>query len=158
MKVNGWKGVSDDAKEEAREIELTRRQADASGEILWHAKPLLRNTNGIADVLPNQVYDQPALVPASPWLSAEIPGKPLLQAGLEGGDLKLTWNSSGGPVWQWVLQKKTGGHWSTEILAGTKTGETIKSGPTKTLPEAVALFAINRFGNASSGTTYRQTP
>jgi uncharacterized lipoprotein YddW (UPF0748 family) len=158
MKVNGWKGVSDDAKEEAREIELTRRQADVSGEILWHAKPLLRNTNGVADLLLNQVYDQPALVPASPWLSAGIPGKPGLQAGLEGGDLKLSWNSGGGAVWQWVLQKKTGGHWSTELLAGVKTGEMIKPGPAKTLPEAVALYAIDRFGNTSLGAIYRQPP
>jgi hypothetical protein len=151
MKVNGWKGVSDDAREEAREIELTRRQAGVSGEILWHAKPLLRNTNGVADILQNQVYAAPALVPASPWLSADSPGKPLLQADLEGGELKLNWNSSGGAVWQWVLQKKTGGHWTTEILAGAKTGETIKPGPGKILPEAVALFAVDRFGNASIG-------
>jgi uncharacterized lipoprotein YddW (UPF0748 family) len=157
MKVNGWKNVPDDAREEAREIELTRRQTDASGEILWHAKPLLRNTDDVADILQNQVYAEPALVPASPWLNADAPGKPLLQAGFEGGELKLTWKSSGGAVWQWVLQKKTGGHWTTEILAGAKTGETIKPGPATALPEAVALFAVNRFGNASGGTIYLLT-
>jgi uncharacterized lipoprotein YddW (UPF0748 family) len=156
MKVNGWKNVSDDASEEAREIELTRRQTDASGEILWHAKPLLRDTGGVADVLQNQVYAEPALVPASPWLDADTPAKPLLHAGLEGGELRLTWKSGGGAVHQWVLQKKTGGHWTTEILAGAKTGETIKPGPAMTLPKAIALFAVDRFGNVSGGATYRQ--
>src|SRR5665213_926532 len=38
MKVGGWKDVADDAKEEAREIELTRRQSGVGGVILWHAK------------------------------------------------------------------------------------------------------------------------
>jgi len=158
MKVNGWKNISDDAREETHEIELTRRQTNVAGEILWHATPLLQNTGGVADVLQNQVYAQPALVPASPWLSAEAPDKPLLQAGLEGGALRLTWKSSGRAVWQWVLQKKTGGHWTTEILAGTKTGETIKPAPATALPEAVALFAVDRFGNASGAAMYRQAP
>jgi uncharacterized lipoprotein YddW (UPF0748 family) len=158
MKVNGWKEVSDDAKEEAREIELTRRQAGASGEILWHAKPLLRNTDGVADVLQNQIYAAPALVPPSPWLGADAPGHPLLQAALDRGELRLNWKSSGGSVWQWVLQKKTAGHWLTEILAGAKSGETIQSGPAMPLPEAALLFAVDRFGNVSNGATYRQAP
>jgi uncharacterized lipoprotein YddW (UPF0748 family) len=158
MKAGGWKDVSDDAREEAREIELTRRQAGASGEILWHAKPLLRQRDRVADVLQNQVYAAPALVPPSPWLGADAPGQPLLQAALEQGELKLNWKSSGGTVWQWVLQKKAAGRWSTEILAGAKTGATIQSGPAMPLPEAVALFAVDRFGNVSSGATYRQGP
>jgi uncharacterized lipoprotein YddW (UPF0748 family) len=156
MKVNGWKNVFDDAKEEALEIEVTRRQTDVSGEILWHAKPLLQNTGGVADILQNQCYAGPALVPASPWLGADSPGRPFLHAGLEGGALRLTWKSNGPAVWQWVLQKKTGGHWSTEILAGAKTGETIHSGPATALPEAVLLFAVNHFGNLSDGVSYRQ--
>jgi hypothetical protein len=94
------------------------------------------------------------LVPDSTWLGAGAPGRPLLQANSEGGQLRLTWKSSGPAVWQWVLQKKTSGHWTTEILAGAKTGETIKPSPAMTLPEAVALFAVDRFGNASGGVTY----
>lgn len=157
MKVNGWKGVSDDAKEEEREIELTRQQKDASGEILWHAKLLFRNTNVVAELLQNHVYAEAALVPASPWLSAEMPGKPFLHVAVEGGALKLAWRSSGGPVWQWVLQQKTGGHWTTIIIPGDKLGETIKAASPGLLPEAVALFAINRFGNMSPGATYRRS-
>jgi hypothetical protein len=152
MKVNGWKGVADDSVEAAREIKWTRRQEGASGEILWHAKPLMLKTNRVADALQNQIYVVPALVPASPWLGAEAPGKPLLQSAFVGGEWKLDWRSSGGIVWQWVLQKKSGSHWSTEILPGAKTSETIKPGPGRPLPEEVALFAVDRFGNISGGT------
>jgi uncharacterized lipoprotein YddW (UPF0748 family) len=158
MKVNGWKNVTNDARELSREIDLTRRQTDAAGEILWHGKSLLRNTAGVADALQNQIYAVPALVPASPWLGADGPGKPLLQAALEGGELRLSWKSSGGAVWQWVLQKKSGAHWTTEILAGTKTGQVIKPAPAAPLPEAVALFAVDHFGNVSTSAMYHQAP
>jgi len=155
MQVGGWANVPDDAREEAREIELTRRQAGASGEILWHARPLLDDKSRVADMLRNQACATPALVPASPWLGGIAPGKPLLQAGTDRGALQLNWRSGGGAVWQWVLQKKSGGHWTTEILPGTRTGETIKSAPSAPLPAAAELFAVDRFGNMSTAATYR---
>ena len=158
MKVTGWKNITDDAKEEGREIELTREQPDASGVILWHAKPLLRNTNGVADILRNLVYAEAALVPPSPWLEADAPGKPLLQGKLEDGALQLTWKSSAGPVRQWVLQKKTNGHWSTEILPESKMEETIKPGPGDALPDYVALFGVSRLSNLSEEAAYRVSP
>jgi uncharacterized lipoprotein YddW (UPF0748 family) len=154
MKVNGWKDVPNNATEEAHEIELTRRQADVSGQILWHARPLLGSKDSVADILQHQVYAEAALVPSSPWLGADSPGKPLLQAGWDRGELKLNWKSGAGAVWQWVLQQKAGGHWTTEILEGAKTSETIKPGPAKALIEAVALFAVDRFGNLSGAATY----
>jgi uncharacterized lipoprotein YddW (UPF0748 family) len=154
MKVNGWKKVPDEAKEAAREIELTRRQEGASGEILWHARPLMTKTNRVAEALQHQIYAAPALVPALSWLGAEAPGKPLLQAGWVAGELKLRWRSSSGEVWQWVLQKKSGGHWTTEILAGDDTTETIKPGPATPWPDEVALFAVDRFGDISGGAVY----
>src|ERR1700722_8123449 len=156
MKVNGWKDVPDDAREVAREIELTRAQAGASGEILWHARPLLSMTDRVAEILQRQVYAAPALVPASARLCDDAPGQPLLQAGVEQGALKLSWESGSNTVWQWVLQKKVAGHWTTEILAGTRAGETIQSSAATPLPEFVSLFAVDRFGNVSRGANYRQ--
>lgn len=155
MKVNGWKTIADDANEEKREIELTRQQTDASGEILWHAQPLLRNTNGVSDTLKNQVYSEEALVPSSPWLGGEAPGKPLLQAELKNRELRLTWKSGRGTVWQWVLQKKTNGRWSTEILPAAKTEETIKPGPGEALPDHVTLCGVHRLGNMGSVAEYQ---
>jgi len=112
---------------------------------------MLLNTNRVAEALQRQVYAAPALPPAAPWLGGKVPGKPLLQAAWAGGGLKLDWRSGGGAVWQWVLQKKSGGHWSTEILAGGQTSETINPGPGALPPQAIALFAVDRFGNLSSG-------
>jgi uncharacterized lipoprotein YddW (UPF0748 family) len=158
MMAGGWKNLPDEAQEEAREIELVRQQPGASGEILWHAKPLLRDKSIVADVLQNQVYTAPALVPASPWLSTDAPGQPALRAELDQGELKLNWQASGGPTWQWVVQKELGGHWSTEILPGDQSSETIKTSPDLALPEFVALFAVDRYGNISSNALYHAAP
>ncbi len=73
MRISEWKNVSDGAREAAREIELTRRQPGASGEILWHAGPLLRDAGGVADLLQHNIYAAAALVPAMPWMGAAPP-------------------------------------------------------------------------------------
>ena len=80
MRSNGWKGVQDEAEEAVREIQLTRGEAGASGEILWHARPLLHGQGGVAGALRKAVYSAPALVPAFPWLSTNAPPPPLLRA------------------------------------------------------------------------------
>ena len=157
MQAGGWPNVPDEAREVAREIELTRRQPGASGEILWHARLLLGDKNRVAGLLRNQVYSEPALLPASPWLGGNAPGRPILQAEMNRGAWELNWRSAGGAVWQWVLQKKSAGHWTTEILPGTRTGETIKPAPAMPLPETAVLFAVDRFGNMSSAATSRRT-
>ncbi len=77
---------------------------------------------------------------------------------MDRGKLKLSWKSGGGAVWQWVLQKKIGGHWITEIFPGARTSEKIKAGPAMPLPEVAELFAVDRFGNLSSAASYRKAP
>jgi uncharacterized lipoprotein YddW (UPF0748 family) len=154
MMVNGWKEVSDPARELALEIDLTRRQAGALGEILWHAGALLRPGNGAEEILRARVYPAPALPPASPWLAADPPARPFMRAALTRDKLKLSWQSAGGPVWLWVLQKKAGGHWTTEILPGAAAGQTIRAGPAAPLPGDIALFAVDRCDNLSAPTLF----
>jgi uncharacterized lipoprotein YddW (UPF0748 family) len=150
MKTGGWKGVKDDAEETRREIALTRRDNGAPGVILWHAKPLMRDEAGVAQALEKRVYPGPALIPAYPWLSQAVPPPPLLSVRPVRGELKLEWNSGGGAPWQWVVQKKIDGKWFSEILPGEKTSETIQADS----PEAVAVSAVNRYGNMSPPATY----
>jgi uncharacterized lipoprotein YddW (UPF0748 family) len=149
MKLDGWNGVSDPARELEFEIDLTRRQTGASGEILYHARALLRPGNGEEDILRTRIYSAPALPPASPWLGNNLPAQPLFQAAMTHEGLKLSWQSVGGAVRLWVLQKKAGGHWTTEILPGTSTGQTITAGPAAPLPEEIAISAADRCDNLS---------
>ncbi|MGA2748669.1 MAG: family 10 glycosylhydrolase [Verrucomicrobiota bacterium] len=155
MKSNGWPGIQDDAREAVREIELTRAEPGASGEILWHARPLLRGQGAVAATLLKTVYSAPALVPAFSWLSTNAPPPPLLRVIAGREEMNLSWQSGDGQAWQWVLRARIDGHWTAEILPGVKTGETIKASPAAPLPEAVELSAVNRYGNESPPAIFR---
>ncbi len=143
-----WPGNShrNDAAEILNQIRLTRQQPGASGNVHWSVKSLLQNKGGVADRL-QEIYAAPALVPASPWLTREPVAPPTLTASSSG--LKLSWQAAGTePVRLWVLQTKTAGAWRTEILPGARTTATL----TGAAPEALALTALDRAGNASAPT------
>ena len=142
-------------REAVREIELTRFQPGASGQILWHARSLLRDQDGLAEALESRVYPAPALTPARPWLNGDPPDRPILRARAAPGELALSWKSTNAPVSQWVVQKRTGGHWSTEILAPAKTSETLPDGAGALLPDAVAVSAVNHYGEVGPPAIFR---
>jgi uncharacterized lipoprotein YddW (UPF0748 family) len=66
------------AAEFSEQIAVTRKQTGASGNIHFSMKPLMLNSNGINKEL-KKVYAEPALVPASPWLSQAVPAKPTIR-------------------------------------------------------------------------------
>ncbi len=67
--ANGWP-----ASEVAEQIAVTRAQKGAGGNVHFSARPLAGSAK-VTKVL-GEAYPAPALVPASPWLSAAKPGKP----------------------------------------------------------------------------------
>jgi uncharacterized lipoprotein YddW (UPF0748 family) len=156
MKVNGWKGIGDEARETINEIVTTRRQSGAAGDILWHSKPLLANNAGVADALRTVVYGEPALVPACPWLSSTRPALPVLKAHASQQEIKLAWreDSSATKVWQWVVRKKTSGRWTTEILPGAQTKEVVPGGGPVALPNVIEVSAVDRYGNLSEAAVF----
>jgi uncharacterized lipoprotein YddW (UPF0748 family) len=156
MRLTGWKGMEEDAGEAVREIEVTRAEG-ASGALLWHAKPLLRDENGVAGALRHKVYGAAALVPSSPWLCADNPEEPYLRAEHSRDELKLNWKPASAPVWQWVLQKKAEGRWTTEILPGQVTSISLAAVGTNG-PEMIALCAVNRYGNLSPFAIFHARP
>jgi len=142
------------------QIRLTRQQAGASGDIHYSMKALMANRGEISDRLAKEVYSKPALIPASPWLNASAPDKPKIDIIFGNNETKISWQpTSSAKVWLWVLQKKTGGEWSTEIFPVEKNSLSIKSGASTTPPlEALALTALNRYGNASPTALFKMKP
>jgi uncharacterized lipoprotein YddW (UPF0748 family) len=145
-------GGSRAPEEIAQQIRLTREQPGGDGNVLWGARALLENRRGLADVLSQQTYTQPALPPATPWLDQQPPGTPQISASLSAGrEVKMTCRPTGGePIWLWLLQSRTGGAWTTEILRGSQSERVIIL-PHR--PEAIAVTAIDRCGNASAAAT-----
>ncbi len=111
-------------------------------------KSLMRNS-ALDEVLEREVYQQPALMPLSPWLGRAKPGKPKLTVATvnPGSQLEIRWTPGGsGKAWLWLVQTRAGGQWTKEILPGTKTTRVWKG----TLPEVVAVSAVGRNGELSA--------
>jgi len=135
------------AEEIVNQIRLTRKQTGADGHVHWNMKSLMRN-HGLAEALEKEVYAQPALVPAYPWLGRERLGKPSIAvSGAEGASrLQLNWGLSGpAQPWLWVLQTRNSGEWKTDIFPARKSSQLWKGAA----PEIVAISAVDRNGNIS---------
>ncbi|MGH7950664.1 MAG: glycoside hydrolase family 10 protein [Limisphaerales bacterium] len=150
-KRNLWPGLDPAAgvrlppEEIARQIQATRAQSGASGEIFFHLRTFQENA-ALANVIQNE-YSQPALVPASPWLGATPPEKPKLSITESRAGLRFQWESSDGKtVRLWVFQLRTGKAWTTEILPANQTSRTFYNSK----PETISIRAVDRIGNLSA--------
>jgi uncharacterized lipoprotein YddW (UPF0748 family) len=134
------------------QIKLTRKTTGVGGVIQYSAKPLILNREGIANKLSKDLYKEPALVPASPWLTANPPPKPALWTETNSnGGLKFVWaHNSGEKPRFWVLQTKTSRQWSTQIVPPDAATSRMAWTPGKTPPEVVSVMAVDRAGNASA--------
>ena len=69
--------------------------------------------------------------------------------------MKLAWQEhSPTKVWQWLVQKKVNGQWTTEILPGTQAKEIVSSKDKSTLPETIEVSAVDRCGISSEAAVF----
>ncbi|HWI59177.1 MAG TPA: family 10 glycosylhydrolase [Bacillota bacterium] len=129
------------------QIRLARKQPGGSGHIHWNMKSLMRNP-ALDATLEREVYAEPALVPAAPWLDRSRPRKPQLTVSPASGCLKVQWGTVAGSekASLWVLQTCHGQRWTTALLPATRTSVEL-SGP---VPDALALTPVDRCGNAGT--------
>jgi len=125
------------------QIRLARNQGAVAGHVYWDLKNLLRNTN-LVNALERELYTQPALAPATPWLARGRLGKPNLTAAVEGGttQARLSWNLVGKEkAARWVVQGQIKGEWKTEILPADVTAVIWGS-----QPAVMTVSAVDRCG------------
>ncbi|MEX2093121.1 MAG: family 10 glycosylhydrolase [Pirellulales bacterium] len=131
------------ADEVVRQIETTRAQDGAGGNIHFSIKALAADRGGVATKLREGVYAEPALVPASPWLAAKTPPPKRSQLSWSGsGDERQLAMQlpDGAEPWLWVVQRNRDGDWTTEIVPGhTQVVDGARSG-------SVVVTAVNRVG------------
>lgn len=139
------------ASEIVNQIELSRRIGrNWVGHIHWSAKGLVQNRGGISSLLAKGPYAEPALVPPMPWLSRSAPPSPAVSAAVEGPLTRVRWQGKDGAVAKWAVQARHGKRWRTACVLPGSAGEA-KLGPADgRLPDAVAVVAIDRFGNAGA--------
>ncbi len=133
------------------QIALTRKQAGVNGHVHWNMGALMRNQR--LDTLLESAYAQPALVPPERWLSRKTPSKPSVSVRATESAAQISWACAGEePVWQWVLQTRTGKVWNTSLLPGGQTSAKCES----EAPEVIALTAVDRYGNSSRPAVLRR--
>ena len=143
--INSLKvGTGWEPAEIVNEIRAMRRFSD-DGQIHWNSSALMKN--GPLDVaLLRDCYQQPALIPASPWLDAIPPVAPKLHVTTWKNTLTIGWENGGTkPVRLWVLQCRTNAVWTTEIFPANESGRFRENFS----PDAIALRAVDRTGNLS---------
>jgi len=144
-------GGSRAPEEIVEQVRATRAQSGADGNILWGARALTENRRGLAEVLARQVYQQPALPPAYPWLDRQPPGQPQILAGLSAsGEVRVTCQPTGSePIQWWLVQTRASGLWTSTIVRGTQS-ETVFTFQNK--PEVIGVSAVDNCGNSSAAT------
>ncbi len=132
------------ASEITNQIDLSRKIGrNWNGHIHWSAKSLMRNQGGLATKLGGS-YTQPAAVPPMPWINGQAPAAPGVSAALEGGQTVVRWVPSQGMA-RAAVQARVNGQWRTfQIAHASSRGVTIPRA------EAIAVTALDRYGNASA--------
>ena len=131
------------------QIRLIRKEPGSNGYILYNARSLFADSpraRGLQHTLLADFDQEPALVPASPWLGGPAPAKPNLSVTDEKNGIRLAWSDSGTNVVRWwVVQTKSLNDWKTEIIPGN-----VSTAAMSGRPEIVAVTAVNRVGEASA--------
>ena len=134
------------------QIRLTRADSSATGNVHFSARALMRNPEGLSDVLETITYATPALVPASPWLDRTAPVAPAVAVRPDstrgGATLTLTPASQASPF-LWAVRARYGEEWRTEIVPGAVRRHHLAPLGLTDRPDVIVVNAIDRVGNAS---------
>ena len=138
------------AEEIEGQIAALREQAPGSGHLHFSMVALAQNRRGIAELLKSRSYAEPALVPATPWLSGAMPAAPQLSAAIEGQVLRLQLQPGPGPApARHALWLRRNGRWEFLVAPSSELqleGEGV---------EAVAASAVDRAGNEGMRAAWR---
>ena len=138
------------ASEIVDQIEATRQNPGASGNVHFSMVAFMRNKGGLTDALESGPYANPALVPASPWLDNKPPLAPEIQADLlPDGSVQVAWEPQDmDDAWQYAVWAKQNGQWQFSTYPGTQRAVRIIPKPGARVT-TVSVAAVDRSGNAN---------
>lgn len=154
-------GQDRNAQEIATQLRTVRRQTNSSGMLFWNFSSLRSNQGGIANLLTNQFFTQPALVPALERRAVESPFAAELSFELDAKltRLELKWEApTNEPVRRYVLQTRYGANWRTEFLGPNQSQRLYRRTQSAGLPEEVILTPIGRGGIAGEPSKWNRVP
>jgi uncharacterized lipoprotein YddW (UPF0748 family) len=157
------------SSEIVEQIRLTRAQAGATGNVHFSMKVFFENPDGLNERLTAGPYAQPALVPATTWLSVGTPAAPAIAVRTDAGRAMLEilptaqppvpigyggTSSVSATPWLWVVQTRTDAGWTTEVVPAAVRSRPLAARGTSPVRE-VRVMAIDRLGVASPAATRR---
>jgi len=139
------------AGEIARQVELSRTIGrDSRGHIHWNASALVDDRGGVSRLLAREAYGEAAVVPAMPWLRRAAVAPPRVAAELAEGRVRVRWQAADAATARYAVMGRTGRSWRLLRVAPASAGGVELAARDGGLPQAVAVRALDRFGNLSS--------
>ena len=140
--------ATDKPTEIVRQIELTRKLVpNSAGVAHWSMAGL--NSNMLYN-LKTGPYKEKALIPKSPWLKPLISEKPALTLLDEQTNVRVNWSlKKTENISHWLLYKRYGEIWETEILDAKTTLQTLQKHKDGKKLDMVVIQAVDRLGNES---------
>ncbi len=139
---------SDRPSEIVRQIELTRQLVpNSAGVAHWSMAGL--NSNMLYK-LKEGPYKEKALIPKSPWLKPLISERPGLFLSDQQNNIEVKWSlKKEENVSHWLLYKRYGEIWETEILDSKTTVQTLQKHKDGKKLDMIVIQAVDRLGNES---------
>ena len=139
---------SNKTEEIKRQIDVTRQVIPNSvGAVHWSIAGLTKNPL-MLKALVDGPYSHKALVPASPWLSANPILKPSLLLTSQSSSVFVKWlHKQPEQVFKWVAYARYGNEWEAEILDSPQTEISFPKAKHGQKLTAVAIKAVDRLGN-----------
>ncbi len=143
------------------QINATRdRLGVVSGNVHFPINAFAANRDSLVERLIAGPYAEPALVPASPWLTVGLPAAPVALAKPSEGGVTLTIHRppagksklppmSSDPRW-WLVRARYADGWRSRIVDARERTTTLASDPIGGGPEYITVTAIDRVGLESA--------
>lgn len=178
-RASAEKRVTWPVSEIVAQIDATRsRLGPVSGNVHFPMNAFLHNSDAIVEKLQSGPYAEPALVPASPWLTVGLPQMPVptATANRSGVDINIRLASSdatgttgarkGGsglppmssdPLW-WLVRARYSDGWRTRVADAREHRVHLANDVNGHAPEYITVSTIDRVGMESAGVVVSLEP
>ena len=128
----------------------------SSGVILWNARALLENRDGLGSRLHQGPFAHHALVPASPWLGSQPPETPSIEVAHGGrGPVTVALDPGKGRLSAVVVQTQGEWVWRTEIHPGSTRRLSVPRTYRGTPPKEIRVITVSSTGIESAPAVWR---
>ena len=145
------------AEEIVRQVAQTRERPAATGHIHFSMIALQQDRRGVAGRLRTEMYAQPALAPATPWLSTQVPEPPQIVgrnvAGPAAERSLLLAPGLGAEVARYAVWRREAGQWRFAVQPAKNRVVSLAPQGAFGRVEAVVVSAVDRLGNESPRVT-----